>query len=204
MVFVAPDEHFDAGPTLRAHNRDAAHDVADHLLSLGHRRVAFVGGPDDSADAQERLRGLREGLAGTPAALRPSAISFADSYQVEGGITYAKRWLAMPRSQAPTAVVLGNDELALGFLRTVLEKGIRVPEAVSVVGFDGTPLSALYWPGLTTAEQPTRTMGKSACRALLRLVRDPEKNIAPDLHLPMTLRIRESTGPAPQAGLAVR
>lgn len=196
MVFVAPDEHFGAGAAFRANNRDAAHDVAVHLLSLGHRRIAFVGGPEDSADAQERLAGLREGLAGTPAALRANGIVFANTYLTAGGVEYAGKWLAA-RAHAPTAVVLGNDELALGFLRTVLERGIRVPEQVSVVGFDGTPLSALYWPGLTTSEQPTRAMGKSACRALLRLVHATNRVNPPDLHLPMTLRVRESTGAAP-------
>jgi LacI family transcriptional regulator len=198
MVFIAPDEHFDAGPAFRAHNRDAAHDVADHLLSLGHRAIAFVGGPEDSIDSQERLAGLKEGLSGTPAALRASAVTFARSYVASEGAVYAKRWLAMPRAQAPTAVVLGNDELALGFMRAILEQGVRIPDAVSVVGFDGTPLSALYWPGLTTAEQPTRVMGKSACRALVRVVGSSEKTRSPDLHLPMTLRLRESTGPAPR------
>jgi DNA-binding LacI/PurR family transcriptional regulator len=199
LVFVAPDEHFEAGPTFRAHNRDAAHDVADHLLSLGHRSIAFLGGPEDSVDSQERLAGLREGLAGTPAALRASAITFARAYVASEGVAYAARWLSMTRTQAPTAVVCGNDEIAFGFMRAVLEHGVSIPDAVSVVGFDGTPLSALYWPGLTTSEQPTRAMGKSACRALVRLVESPtEKVRSPDLHLPMTLRIRESTGPAPR------
>jgi DNA-binding LacI/PurR family transcriptional regulator len=197
MVFVAPDENFDAGTAFFAHNRDAAHDVADHLVGLGHRRIAFVGGPEASLDSQDRLAGLREGLAGTPGALRPSAVSFAGTYLPAGGAEYARRWLSMPRTQAPTAVVFGNDELALGFMRAVLEQGVRIPDAVSVVGFDGTSLSALYWPGLTTAEQPTRAMGKSACRALLRIVQAGEKTRTPDLHLPMTLRIRESTGRAP-------
>ncbi len=198
MVFIAPDEHFDAGPVFRAHNRDAAHDVADPLLSLGHRNIAFVGGPADSLDSQERLAGLREGLAGTPSALRSSAVTFATGYLASEGIEYAKRWLAMSRAQAPTAVVFGNDELALGFMRAVLERGVRIPDAVSVVGFDVTPLSALYWPGLTTAEQPTRAMGKSASRTLLRLVENTEKTRSPDIHLPMALRIRESTGAAPR------
>jgi LacI family transcriptional regulator len=197
MVFLAPDEHFEAGPVFRAHNRDAAHDVADHLVSLGHRSIAFVGGPAESVDTQERLAGLREGLAGTPAALRPRAVTFSSGYLTSEGIAYAEHWLSIPRSQAPTAVVFGNDELAFGFMRAVLEHGVRIPDAVSVVGFDGTPLSSLYWPGLTTAEQPTRAMGKSASRALLRLVDNTERTRSPDLHLPMTLRIRESTGPAP-------
>jgi DNA-binding LacI/PurR family transcriptional regulator len=198
-VFVAPDKHFNAGPAFRAHNRDAAHDVADHLVALEHRSVAFVGGPEDSLDSQERLLGLREGFAGTPAALKPRAVTFAGTYAAIGGIDYAKRWLKMPRAQAPTAVVFGNDELALGFMRTVLEDGVLIPQGVSVVGFDGTPLSALYWPGLTTAEQPTRAMGKSACRALLRMTQNPEESApSPDLHLQMTLRVRESTGPAPR------
>jgi LacI family transcriptional regulator len=196
MVFVAPDEHFGTGAAFRTQNRDAGHDVADHLLSLGHRRVAFVGGPEDSVDGQERLAGLRDGLAGTPAALRANSVFFAGTYRASGGVAYAARWLAS-RATAPTAVVLGSDELAFGFLRTVLERGVRVPDQVSVVGFDGTPLAGLYWPGLTTAEQPTRTMGKSACRALLRLVQSRDRASPPDLHLPMTLHVRESTGPAP-------
>ncbi len=195
MVFVAPDAVFDAGPVFRARNRDGGSEVAEHLGALGHQRVAFVGGPRDSIDTQERLRGLREGLEARGFALRASEVVFAGTYGPEGGIDYAKAWLAdFQNNDAPSAVVLANDSLALGFMRTVLRRGVRIPQDVSVVGFDGTPEGALYWPGLTSGEQPTRTTGAAACRALISMMNgDKTEN---SVEMPITLRIRESTGPA--------
>jgi LacI family transcriptional regulator len=199
MVFIAPDEHFGAGPVFATHNRPMAAALAEHLLTLGHRRFAFLGGPRDSVDTNDRLSGLRDALAAHDLDIKTADITYAPSYGPEGGAAFAAAWLARPRAQAPTAVVCGNDALALGFLRVVLGNGVRVPEDLSVTGFDGSPESALYWPGLTTVRQPSEAMGDAACKALLRMVDSPSDVEPSRLDLPAAVIIRESTGPAPGA-----
>jgi DNA-binding LacI/PurR family transcriptional regulator len=200
MVFIAPDENFSAGPMFVARNREAARTLAEHLIALGHRRFAFLGGPEKSVDAIERLNGLQEGLAAREVEIEPAHVLFGDSYPKRGVAAYAEQWLALPRASAPTAVMCGNDMLALEFLRAILQHGVRVPDEVSVVGFDGVPEGALYWPGLTTAKQPSQALGNAACRVLMQMIDSPEA-AEPEqrVDLPAELIVRESSGPAKTA-----
>jgi DNA-binding LacI/PurR family transcriptional regulator len=196
MVFIAPDENFSAGPVFVARNREAARMLAEHLIGLGHQRFAFLGGPEKSADATERFNGLREGLAERGLEMDPAHVKFGDTFLERGAGAYAEQWLAVPRPAAPTAIMCGNDMLALEFLRAVLQAGVRVPEEVSVVGFDGVPEGGLYWPGLTTAKQPSQGLGNAACRALMQMIDNPEAPEPPIVDLPAELIVRESSGPA--------
>lgn len=203
MVFVAPDESFAAGPVFGIRNRDVSYALAQHLLELGHRRVGFVGGPPDSVDTRDRLRGLRDAFAERGLTIARADVSYAPNYAPDGGIASARRWLGQAAGRRPTAVVCGNDELAIGFLRTVLQHGVRVPAEVSVTGFDGVPESALYWPGLTTVDQPSRDMGMAACQLLLEMIESPgdgdggDPVSRPRTDLPARVVLRESTGRAP-------
>lgn len=198
MVFIGPDEHFNAGPVFASRNREAAQEIARHLVKLGHRRFAFVGGPEDSLDVLDRLRGLREVLSENGLEIDPANVCFAVQYSPEVGIGYAQRWLEMPRAQAPTAVVCANDALAITFLRTVLQRGVKVPDEVSVTGFDGLKEGALYWPALTTAQQLSYAMGNAACQTLLKMIDNPDVVQASHLDLPAELIVRESSGTAPR------
>jgi DNA-binding LacI/PurR family transcriptional regulator len=197
MVFVAPDEHFGAGPVFVSGNRRGARDLAQHLLAFGHRRFGFLGGPRDSTDILDRLRGLGEELASRELAIEEANLCFSGNYAPDGAVGFAERWLTTPRNDAPTAVVCANDALAIAFLRTVLQRGARVPEDLSVVGFDGVPEGALYWPGLTSAQQRSSDLGAAACRTLLRMIEDPPRLPEMRTEMPMDLVVRESSGPAP-------
>jgi DNA-binding LacI/PurR family transcriptional regulator len=199
MVFIAPDEHFGAGPVFATRNRESAGELGEHLYALGHRRFGFLGGPRDSVDTIDRLQGLRDALAAHDLEIRTADISYAPTYGWEGGAAFAATWLARPRAQNPTALVCGNDTLALGFLRAILQSGVRVPDEVSVTGFDGAPEGALYWPGVTTVRQPSHAMGDAACKALLRLVENPGVVDTTRLDLPATIVVRESSGPVGRA-----
>lgn len=199
MVFIAPDEHFGAGAVFGTRNREAGRALGEHLLGLGHRRFGFAGGPEDSIDTQDRLAGLRDALAEKDIPLNPAHRVFTGAYTSEAGMAYAEHWLSLPRAQAPTAIVCGNDALGLGVLRTVLQHGVRVPGDVSVAGFDAVPEGALTWPGLTTVRQPSQAMGSAACRELLRTIDGDEIGSAGRRDLDAELVIRESTGPAPAA-----
>ena len=122
---------------------------------------------------------------------------FATDYRAGGGSQAGKVWLALPRHQAPTAVVLGNDLMAMAFMRELLQAGVSIPRDVSVVGFDGLPEAGLCWPGLTTASQPAGQMGTDAAVALLSQLDDPKSSTSSTRHYPMHLVVRESTGAAP-------
>jgi LacI family transcriptional regulator len=199
QVFIGPDYNFRAGYTVRARNREAGQDVGEHLLQLGHRNIAFAGGPEASLDTRDRLQGLSDALSEAGVPLPERNVTFCRDYRPQSGLTYAEEFLSLATSKAPTAVVLGNDEMALGFMRAVQSRGLRIPDDVSVVGFDGTPEGALWWPGLTSSAQPARKMGRAACREVLSRIADKEQTEGSALEMPMELIVRESTGPAPRA-----
>ena len=193
VVTIAPDEIVSRAHVVRCDNVTAGATVADYLYGLGHRRVAFAGGPDHSVDSRHRLQGLREGLAARGAPLRPEWVFSCGSWDVPAGSVFAERFLAALPDV--TALVLANDALCFGFLRVAHQRGLRVPGDVSVVGFDGLPQGEFLYRALTTMRQPMREMGRMAC---MRLFEGPAD--APvRTELAMELLVRETTGPAPQA-----
>jgi LacI family transcriptional regulator len=170
------------------------YNLVHSLAELGHRKVAFAGGPRESIDSRDRLRGLRTALAKRGVTVEGDAVWFATSYASDAGIEYAERFLRQAKKTRPTAVVLGNDVMALGFMRTVLQRGLQIPRDVSVVGFDAIPDGALYWPGLTTVLQPAFQMGAAGCRALLERIPDPDQDRVTAVQYGVELVVRESTG----------
>jgi LacI family transcriptional regulator len=178
--------------------------LGEHLLELGHRRIGFAGGPKESVDSVDRLRGLEQAIARVKdAEIADEDVHFGESYLPEAGVSAAAEFLTRPTARRPTAVVLGNDSMALGFLRELLRAGVQVPGDVSVAGFDGVEEGARFWPALTTVAQPMHTLGSSACKALLERIEETERDVAMTVEYPMELRARESTGPRPR-GVSVQ
>jgi DNA-binding LacI/PurR family transcriptional regulator len=195
VVLIGPDVKAPASSIVRCNNLDAGRIVAEHLIALGHKRVAFAGGPRESIDTRDRHRGLSHALTEQRLELPDKRVWFSPNYQPESGAEYALSFLALPPRARPTAVVMGNDAMALGFMRAVLQQGVKVPEDVSVVGFDGIPEGGRYWPGLTTVLQPAHRMGASACRALIECMQNPDLERTADVQYGVELIVRESTGP---------
>lgn len=193
VALIAPDLPADAAYSVRSDNLAAGELVAAHLVELGHRCVGFSSGPHESVDARERLQGLEHGLARHGIGIDPGHVQFSASYSRDAAIAYARAYLQLPRRERPTAVVLGNDTMALAFMRTVLQGGLHIPNDVSVVGFDGTPDGEQCWPSLTTVVQATRRMSREACAALLhRIDRDP--TASGKQQYAVELLVRESSG----------
>lgn len=192
VVAVAPDERLPDVQVLHCNNVEAGSLVADHLADLGHVRIAFAGGPPHSLDSKHRLRGLREGLARRRLRLESSLVFSCGGWELDAGTAFAKSLLGRPLPM--TAIVFANDALALGFLRVAHERGVRVPQDISVIGFDGLPLGAISWPALTTVAQPIRDMGRVACRRLFEAIAAP--GTVEQIQFRMTLVPRESTGRA--------
>lgn len=164
VALVVPDEAVRGSVVLRLDNERGGELAGEHLYALGHRSAAFLGGPETSVDTQGRLRGLRRSAL----SLLRSHEVFAPDYSVASGDHLAARFLEWRgRKRSPTAVVVANDAMALGFIRSVQAAGVRIPEDVSVIGFDGVPEGALSNPALTSVAQPITQMGIDACRAIL-------------------------------------
>lgn len=179
-------------PSVVSQNRQGARYIAAHLTSLGHSRLAILGGPAELWTAEQRLAGYREAIAA--AGLDPDAVPlFTGDYRMESGERLAADALAGPAAERPTALICANDLMAIGALSYCRRAGLRVPEDVSVVGFDDLPLASLLTPTLTTIRQPARELGKEAVKLLLSLVDGTEATSpAPS---PVSLKTRESSGP---------
>ena len=169
-----------------------------HLAELGHRDIAFVNGPSETYTSFERRAGYLEGLYDAGLSMDRARIRWVDGYDGffdAAGYHLARGVLAEP--EPPTAIIFAADSQAVGGLRAIQESGRRVPEDISIVGFDNTPLSRATSPRLTTVAVDRVEWGARAFDRLLRLI-DGQRSFAGDrLLLPVTLEIRESTGPAP-------
>ena len=135
--------------SFRLDNRGGARQMVDHLVAVGHRRIAFIAGPNGNFDATERLAGYCEAVA-AQRAVREFVLP--GDFSEESGVKAAQKLLQL--SERPDAVFAANDMMALGCLRTFLEAGVRVPDEVAVVGFDDIPLARHVTPALTTVRVP--------------------------------------------------
>lgn len=163
--------------------------AADHLLSLGHRKIAVVMPNEPTQNLQIRLAGFKRRLAEQQAELPDSAIIHSPMTKL-GGYQATQAVLA----QHPTAVFAINDETALGLMRGLHEQGIVVPDDISVLGYDDIDLDEYVVPKLTTIHQPVVTMGQQATSLLINRIKD-QRQAAQLVDLPVDLRQRESTAP---------
>ena len=178
-------------PAVLVQDREAAAMLAEHLLALGHRRIGYVTGPAGNHNEIERWAGFRDTLLA--AGLAETDITrYPGNFHVASGFAAGRKFLADP--VRPTAVFAASDMMAIGFMRAVHASGLRVPQDVSVVGFDGIEFADFCEPPLTTVRQPREAMGREAAELLVRLIRG-EAAPGPDMtvRLPLTLRQGGST-----------
>ena len=156
-------------PTVTVDNRQGAVMALDHLLALGHRRIGHLMGPPDNVLTRQRAAGARDALAAAGMAADERWF-FDGDFTLASGILGARRWLAL--ADRPTAVFCSSDAMACGFVSELNRAGVRVPQDVSVVGFDDIDISAHFIPPLTTIRQPRAAIGETAARMLLDLMRN--------------------------------
>ncbi|WP_198586980.1 LacI family DNA-binding transcriptional regulator [Glycomyces xiaoerkulensis] len=174
-------------------NWEGGRSATEHVIGFGHRRIAWIGGPPGSAPSSERFHGYQAAL--DAAGLAPDrALIHHDEFSVEAGNRHGRALLALP--DRPTAVVAGNDEIAIGVLAAAKELGIDVPGELSVTGFDDTPQTEWTTPSLTSVRQPLAGMGRMAVETVLGMA-DGDRPAFLHLQLATTLSVRGSTGPAP-------
>lgn len=157
---------------VRTYDTKGAAQAARHLAVLGHTRIAHIHGPRNFRSAHERLFGFREGLAEFGIELDKDMMIEA-GYTYDSGVQAADKLLA--QANRPSAIFAGNDEMAIGVYTSARKAGLRVPEDLSIVGFDDTPMAARIWPPLTTVRLPIREMGREAAKSLLHMVSEGGK-----------------------------
>lgn len=173
-------------PSIGFDNRKAMHRVVDYLVSLGHRRIAMIAGFTVENDrARERVEGVQEALAQRGLEIQPGQL-LQRAYEVGEGREAARMVLRQP--EPPTALICGNDVLALGALFEAQAQGIAVPGALSIVGFDDLPVSASLFPALTTVRIPVREMGRRAADYLLDRLLGHSTLLHTELHADLIVR----------------
>ena len=188
FVRVSPGDNVDLTASSFIDNRRAARAMTEHLIALGHRRIGFVRGHPDYPTSTQRFDGYAAGLAAAGIAV-DAALVREGRFDFASGSRAAEALLDLTHS--PTAIFASSDDMAAGVLAAAHARGVAVPSALSVAGFDDTALASVVWPPLTTIRQPTRAMGFAAADLLLA-----SDDVPPERReIPFELMVRGSTGP---------
>jgi len=196
-VAVASHRQLEGVTNIVLDHERAVSAALEHLVELGHRKIAFIKGHPASADAEVRWQAIREVSQRLGIEINPSLTVTIelDDPSPQVGYPYTKELLA--RGGAFTALFAYNDLAAIGAIRALQEHGLRIPQDVSVVGFDDSQGAAFSTPSLTTVRQPLRKMGQIAAETLLQRI-DGAQNVPSEIAVEPVLVVRESTGPAPR------
>jgi LacI family transcriptional regulator len=178
-------------PSVGTTNFAGGYAATEHLISLGHTRIAAIGGPESLLCTRARVAGYRSALEAAGLGAHRDLVRYAPFHH-DGGLEAARRMFALP--DPPTAIFAGSDQQATGVYSAARERGLRIPEQCSVVGFDDLSFTPWMAPALTTVRQPLREMGVSAARMLLRVI-NGERLDSHRIELATTLVVRESSGP---------
>ncbi|HZT04656.1 MAG TPA: LacI family DNA-binding transcriptional regulator [Steroidobacteraceae bacterium] len=176
------------------HDARGAAAAARRLAELGHSRIAYLSGPPLFRSSHERRAGFIAGLAEYGLELAPD-LAILGAYTYESGLARGRELLARP--DRPTAIFAGNDEMATGVYSAAHELGIRIPEDLSVIGFDDAPIATRIWPAMTSVRLPVREMGRTAAEGLFAASKAAAK--APLAEFTPSLIERDSTAPPPRS-----
>jgi len=182
----------DHGHMVASNDRQAVREAVAYLVEHGHRLIGLIQGPHGFRSAAERRAGFEDALAKAKIKL-PRSLIAEGNYTFESGIEAANRLLDLaPR---PTAIFASNDEMAAGVIHAARQRGLAVPDDVSVIGFDDTAIAAHIWPPLTTVRWPIISMARSAALKLVGDVIDPENEVDEPSMFLSTLVRRASVAP---------
>jgi LacI family transcriptional regulator len=195
FVLIDHDGEAPGADLVNAANEDGSRLATEHLIGLRHRRIAHITGAIQTGSSLSRIGGWRAALEAARIPVREELIVEGD-YEEPRGREAALQLLSLPARRRPTAIVASNDRTAMGVYQAAAERGIRIPDELSVVGFDDEPAAARMQPPLTTIRQPTREMGRAGVERLIERMKHPD--VAPKrIVLPVELVVRGSTAPRP-------
>ncbi len=195
FVRVAPGDYAEIGTSVFTNDRDSCAEMTRYLVSLGHKAIGFIVGDPAHKAVGERYRGYMDGLktAGLPFDQRLVKQGFNT---FPSGVKCGLEFLE--QATRPTAVFASNDEMAIGVMRVAHQAGLRIPEDLSVVGFDDIPIGQQMFPALTTIRQPVEAMAMTATDLLLGQLRGVT-HAGKLILLESVIQLRESTGPGPHS-----
>jgi LacI family repressor for deo operon, udp, cdd, tsx, nupC, and nupG len=179
-------------PSVVVQDREASRKAVEHLRQLGHRRFGYISGTLGSIIETERFRGFLEGLAAA-GLCHDDFVRWEGPFVFATGVAAAEAFLRM--EDRPTGIFAACDESAIGFIKRVRAERIRVPQDVSVIGFDGIEFADYSEPTLTTFRQPLHELGRIGADILMKMIRKEMKSADWNVRLPLTLLDRDTTGP---------
>jgi LacI family transcriptional regulator len=177
-----------------SNDREAVREAAAYLIEQGHRLIGLIEGPHGFRSAAERRLGFEDALKKAKIKL-PRSLIADGNYTFESGIAAADKLLDL--SPRPTAIFASNDEMAAGVVYAARQRGITVPDELSVIGFDDTAIAAHIWPPLTTVRWPIISMARSAALKLVGDITQPDKGTEEPSMFLSTLVHRASVAPPP-------
>lgn len=169
-------------------------EAINHLVWLGHRRIAYIGGPNGLRSAAKRLKAFRDSVSYHLPDAAPPEIYEGD-FRLEGGRRIAREILSL--AELPTAIVVANDMMALGVMQELHERAVHVPDDISIIGFDDIAFAGLCNPPLTTVRLPRDDLGRETVEALMSTIEHPERQ-GVEINIPTYLVLRDSTAPPPE------
>ena len=181
----------DRSPCVFIDDHQAAFAITEHLIESGHQHIGFLCGDKEHNSSQERLKGYKAALKKHGIRINRSLI-LQGEYSFESGVNGAKKLLS--KTDKPTAIFASNDEIAAGALFAARLMGIEIPQQLAITGFEDSPFSRQTWPKLTTAQQPTTTIARTAANLLIQATRTQSEQGDNTIFTP-ELIIRESTSP---------
>lgn len=175
--------------SVRSNDEQGAFEITEHLISLGHKSIAFIKGHPDHSATQQRFKGYRRSLANHKIEFDERLVE-EGNFSYHSGVNSARSILDL--SPRPTAVFASNDYMAAAVLKLATQRNLTVPNDISIAGFDDAPIARHIWPGLTTIAQPVEEMTKLAVSELISHISQPQDQPC-QVTLESRLIAREST-----------
>lgn len=192
LVAMSPGDDLANEHCIRIDDFAAAREMTEYLISLGHRDIGFIRGPEHHLISKTRRDGYFAALAGAGLAIRPELIVDSDM-SFESGLASAETLLSL--KVCPTAIFASNDDVAAAVISLAHRRGLDIPRDLSVAGFDDTPIAVKIWPALTTVSHPGAKIASEAAELAVMLARGKDERPKATTHLQYELAIRQSTAP---------
>jgi LacI family repressor for deo operon, udp, cdd, tsx, nupC, and nupG len=176
-------------PTVRIDNFGAAKEVVNYLISIGHKRIGVISGLQNNPHTIDRIKGYKQALAEADITFEPGLVVEGD-FTLWSGLNASERFTRM--EDIPTAIFCMNDEMAIGAIKGLKSKGLRLPQDISITGFDDLEVSRYCDPPLTTVAQPAEKVGEKSAELLFQLI-DGQTPSQTEYVLPVEFVIRQST-----------
>ena len=173
MVRISPRNHFEMSSYAHIDDTTATKNMTDHLVGLGHTKIAFIAGPAEHGASYKRESGFNESIESAELDKAQCPVVRGD-FSVKSGFAAAE--IVLAKHPEITAVFAANDDMAVGVFMSALKRGIDIPSDLSVTGFDGSRLGDIIWPRLTTVKQPVTEMAAEVTRVLLEEISDSSKD----------------------------